>query len=88
MTFSSTTGMCGRNSLKIEMVSANNASFDWTDLKNNLNYALDDFISNSDTTFAWNKKSTSYTMLVNRTYNSASLGTTASHLSNAIKALA
>lgn len=58
------------------MVSAKNTQFDSTGLKNNLNYALQDFISNTDTSFAYNKKSTTYSMLVNRNYLSASFGTT------------
>lgn len=70
------------------MVSAKNTQFDSTGLKNNLNSALQDFISNSDTSFAYNKKSTTYSMLVNRNYSSTSFGTTSQHLAKAIKALA
>lgn len=80
--------MCGRNFLELEMVSAKNTSFDSTGLKNNLNYALKDFINNTDTSFAYNKKSTTYSMLVNRNYSSLSFGTTSQHLAKAIKALA
>ncbi len=88
MTFTGTLGMCGRNYLELEMVSAKNTQFDSTGLKNNLNYALQDFINNADTSFAYNKKSTTYSMLVNRNYSSTSFGTTSQHLAKAVKALA
>jgi len=52
--------MCGRNSLKLEMVSAKNLSFSRTDLKNNFNTALNDFINNEDTNIAYDLKSTTY----------------------------
>jgi len=47
--------MCGKNTLKLEMVSAKNTSFDSSSHKNNLNYALDDFINNQDINIAYNR---------------------------------
>lgn len=80
--------MCGRNSLTLEMVSAKNTSFNSPNLKNNFNYALNDFIQSTDSTIAYNKKATTYSMMMNKTYFSSSFGTTGQHLARTIKALA
>lgn len=49
---------------------------------------MKDFIQNSDTTFAYNRKATSYQLLVNRTYFSDSFGVSGQHLGRTLRAIA